>query len=291
MPRMLGLLLFACTDPEPTPTDDTAVEDTAPVDPYAGTAPPAEVSGGDCPDMSGDVSFTSNGIERTVKVLLPDGGGEGKGVVFAWYPLGGSAQWLIGALDLRNWADEHDLIVVVPTASGAELFEWAFMQASDGNDDLVLYDDVRACLYEQYEIDLGRVSSAGFSAGALWTSYLSLYRGDTLATILPFSGGTDPVIPYTTPAGPFPALLPFGGQTDTYGGGLVNFYETVGNFADDLVADGHFVVLCDHDGGHTIPSEGPDMMDAWLPAHRFGEPSPFVGDISALPDYCAIHAE
>ncbi len=292
MPRMLVLLLLACTAPSTDETGDTASGDTAP-DPNAylkGTAPLATVSGGECPSIDGGkVELTSNGVERSAKVIVPSSGGEGKGVVFAWYPLGGSAQWMINALDLDEWAEQNDLVVVVPTASGEEAFEWAFMRAAEANNDLVLFDDLRTCLYEQLAVDLGRVSSMGFSAGALWTSYLSLYRGDTLASILPFSGGTDPVIEYRTPASAFPALLPFGGDSDTYGGGLVNFWETQGNFAASLAADGHFVVVCDHGGGHTLPPESLDMMTAWLPAHTYGQPSPFLGDISAFPDYCAVY--
>ncbi|MFN7145491.1 MAG: hypothetical protein ACK4YP_17080 [Myxococcota bacterium] len=284
---MFAFLLFAAC----TPPGDDAGSDTADTgeDPLRGTAALATVSGGACPDVTGgDVTITSNGLERTVKVLLPDSGGEGKGVVFAWYPLGGSAQWLINALDLRAWADDNDLVVVVPTASGEDAFEWAFLQSPEANDDLVLFDDLRTCLSEQLTVDLGRVYSAGFSAGALWTSFLAIHRGDTLAAILPFSGGADPVIAYQTPAGKFPALLPHGGETDLYGGGAVDFEDTQTAFATGLHEDGHFVVMCDHGGGHTIPREGVDMLTAWLPAHTFGAPSPFVGDLSAFPDYCSV---
>ena len=284
------LALIACVAPS---GDDTAGNPDS-ADPNAflkGTAPLAEVSGGDCPAIDGgELEIQSNGKARTVKVLLPEGGAEGKPVVFSWYPLGGSASWLISTLDLREYADTVDAVVVVPTASGDLLFEWGFSSDPSGNDDLVLYDDLRTCLSEQLHVDLGRVSSMGFSAGAMWTSYLSLYRGDTLATILPFSGGTDPVIPYESPAGPFPALLVYGGESDLYGNGLVDFQETTTNFATDLTADGHFVVTCNHNLGHTIPSEGRDMMDLWLTAHVFGQPSPFEADISAFPEYCSVFA-
>jgi poly(3-hydroxybutyrate) depolymerase len=296
MRRMIAslALLVACVDPagstdSTAPVDDTGEEEVDPNAHLRGTAPLATVSGGACPAMeAGKVELVSNELDRSVKLLIPESGAEGKGVIFAWYPLGGSSSWLINALNLDAWVEDNDMVVVVPNASGGQAFEWSFMQNAEGNDDLVLYDDVRTCLYEELGVDLGRVSSAGFSAGALWTSYLSLYRGDTLATILPFSGGTDPVITYETPASDFPALLPYGGTSDTYGGNVVRFYETQANFAASLTADGHFVVLCDHDLGHTIPPEGIDMMTAWLPAHTYGQPSPFVGDISALPDYCWV---
>ncbi|MDO9280647.1 MAG: hypothetical protein Q7U06_01995 [Pseudomonadota bacterium] len=287
------LYLLACTSvQDDSSADDTAAEET--VDPNAylkGTAPLAAVSGGDCPtiDGAGDIDLVSNGKDRTAKLLLPEGGAAGKPVVFVWYPLGGSASYMINALSLREYVDTVDAVVVVPTAGEGELFEWNFTAAVEANDDLVLFDDLRTCLYEQLDIDLGRVSAMGFSAGALWTSFLAVHRGDTLSTILPFSGGTDPIIAYESPAGPFPALLPFGGANDLYGGGVVDFQETTTNFATDLTADGHFVITCNHEGGHTIPPEGRDMMDAWLTVHTFGEPSPFLnGDLSAFPDYCSV---
>ncbi|MDP2316772.1 MAG: hypothetical protein Q8P41_28010 [Pseudomonadota bacterium] len=291
---MLILLLgVACT--APSDSDTAKAADTAP-DPNAyleGSAPLAAVSAGACPtiDGAGDIELVSNEVERTAKILVPESGAEGKAVVFAWYPLGGSASYIINALDLRDYADSADTVVVVPSASGQLAFEWAFTSPAEGNDDLVLYDDLRTCLYEQLTIDLGRVSAVGFSAGALFTSYLAIHRGDTLSTVLPFSGGADPVVTYETPAGAFPAILPFGGDSDLYGGGLVDFQETTTNFATSLTADGHFVVTCNHDGGHTIPPEGREMMDAWLPAHTFGEASPFAGgDLSAFPDYCSVFA-
>lgn len=286
------LYLLACgTPPDDSTTDDTGEETVDPNAYLKGTAPLATVSGGDCPtiDGGGDVELVSNQKDRTVKVLVPEGGAAGKPVVFVWYPLGGSASYMINALSLREYADTVDATVVVPTATGDVLFEWNFTSAVDANDDLVLYDDLRTCLYEQLDIDLGRVSAMGFSAGALWTSYLAVHRGDTLSTILPFSGGTDPIIAYESPAGPFPALLPFGGDNDLYGGGVVDFQETTTNFATDLTADGHFVITCNHEGGHTIPPEGREMMDMWLTAHTFGAASPFAdGDLSAFPDYCSV---
>ena len=280
------LLIAACTAPSP---DDSGAP---PVDPnayLAGTAALATVSGDSCPEIDGGkITLTSDGRERTVKVLLPDGDTAGKPLVFAWHPLGADADWLASALDLREYADTVDAVVFVPDSTGENTYEWGYVVETVA--DLTLYDDLRTCAYEQLAIDLGRVSSVGFSAGALWTSYLAVHRGDTLATILPFSGGADPIIAYEAPAGPLSALLNYGGDTDLYGGGIVDFTETTLSLADGLVGDDHFVVLCNHDGGHTIPPEGRDMMDAWLTRHTFGAASPFVsGDLSNFPDYCGVH--
>lgn len=286
------LLLLACIEPHDDGSlsgDDTGGATTDPLAYLHGTAElvePAE----ECPEMDGKIDMTSGGLARSAKVILPPDGGEGKPVLFAWYPLGGSVSWMVNALDLEEYAELHDTIVVVPEASGKQTFEWYFLSEPTDNPDLTFYDELRTCLYREHAVDLGRVSSMGFSAGALWTSYLSLYRGDTLATILTFSGGTDPIFEYSTPASEFPALLIYGGTSDVYGG-MVHFDEATESFANELYADEHFVSWCNHDLGHTIPSEGRDMMDAWLPAHTYGEPSPFAdGDLSAFPDWCEVFA-
>jgi poly(3-hydroxybutyrate) depolymerase len=284
------LALLACTAPA---VDDSAAEAVPDLGYLKGTAPLAPVSSGECPTFEADeekVGLVSHGLDRSVKLLLPPGGAAGKPVVFVWHPLGGTANYMINLLDLRGYAEVADAVVVVVSASGAYEYEWAFAGDGADNDDLVLYDDLRTCLYEQLDIDLGRVSSIGFSAGALWTSFLSLHRGDTLSAILPFSGGTDPIIPYETPAAPFPALLNYGGADDLFGGGLVDFQETTLNFATSLTEDGHFTVVCNHERGHSVPPEGRDMMDLWLTAHVYGEPSPFLQDISGFPDYCSVFA-
>lgn len=279
------LMLVACLPadpPDPVPADEDEVED-----PLKGTAPLAEVTGGECPDLSdsGNVSLTSNGVERTVKLFLPESGAEGAPVLFEWYPLGSSAGQIASYLDLRQYADETGSVVVVPTSESSNAFEWGFWNG--GENDLALYDDLRTCLSTELKVDLGRISANGMSAGGLWTSYLGDHRGDTLATILAFSGGTDDsTFPYVAAAGAFPALLVHGGESDIYAD-TVNFRDATLDLAEHLDADGHLVIVCDHGGGHVIPAEGIDMMLSWLPAHTFGEASPFATELGDLPQYCS----
>jgi poly(3-hydroxybutyrate) depolymerase len=288
----LTLLLSACTP------DDRAAEDSAFVDVddgLGGTAALAEVSAGGCPDDfadGGTVTMTANGEERTVKLILPEDGAEGAPVVFVWHPLGGTASMMVRYLGLNDLADQLGVVFVVPDALESNLFEWDFWNGADN--DVTLYDDLRTCLSTELAVDLSRVSTTGMSAGGLWSSWLGVHRADTLATVLAMSGGADPVWEYETPPSQYPALLMYGGEIDTWGGGgvEVDFGEATLNYAAELYADGHFVVLCDHGGGHTIPPEGMDVSAAWLPVHQYGKPSPFVdGDLSGLPDYCAVYGE
>ncbi len=282
------LFLLACSS---TP-DDTAADTAEAVDPLGGTAPLAPVSDGAWPAgvaAGGEVTLTSNGKTRSVQVLLPASGAEGKPVVFVWHPLGGTAQDMIRWLRLRSWVDEVDAVVVAPDALASSMWEWGFF--GDATDDLTLYDDLRTCLVQDLGVDATRFSATGMSAGALWTTYLALHRGDTLATVAPFSGGTpNGILAYEAPAGPMPVVLFHGGETDIYGGGLVDFYEATYTLADGLVDDGHFVVLCDHGGGHTLPAEARDAMSLWLPGQVYGEPTPFEqGDVTELAPYCDVY--
>jgi poly(3-hydroxybutyrate) depolymerase len=253
------------------------------------------VSAGACPEDfadGGTITLTSNGVERTVKIIVPESGTQDAPVVFVWHPLGGTARMMVQYLGLNTLADEHGVVFVVPDSVEGNLFEWDFWNGDDN--DVTLYDDLRTCLSTEMGVDLARVSTTGMSAGGLWSSWLGVHRGDTLSTVLAMSGGADPVWEYETPASRFPALLMYGGEIDTWGGGgiEVDFAEATLNYAAELHADGHFVVLCDHGGGHTIPPEGMDVSAAWLPIHAYGEASPYAdGDLSGLPDYCAVYAE
>lgn len=283
---LLGLV--GCTgksgDSNPAGSSDDTAADLGPQ-----PAPLTTLSDSECPDFSepGSSKFSSNGQERQVITYWPESRAQDLPVVFVWHPLGGTARNMVTWLDLENYADDVGAIVVVPNSLDSNPFEWDFWNG--GTDDLTMYDDLRTCVSQEFGANLRKVSSTGMSAGALWTTWLSIERGDTLSTILPFSGGTEPVVEYATPASQFPALINYGGETDQFdgGGATVDFTQTTVNFSNELYADGHEVVLCNHNLGHTIPPEGREMMDAWLTTQTYGEPN--TVDLAALPEYCMTY--
>jgi predicted esterase len=292
---LLALLANACSGSDGTTGGDAGSDtggDTGQVDEGPPPPTPGEPSDGECPDLSesGSSSFSSGGEERDVSIYFPEDRPVDMPVVFMWHPLGASASQLVSYLDLDDLAEDLGVVVVVPDAMSSNLVEWGFL--TDGAEDLALYDDVRSCLYSELAIDLRRVSSTGMSAGGLWTSFLGMHRGDTLATALIMSGGSEPVIDYSTPAYQFPAMLMYGGDDDTWGGGgfEIDFQATTLALSDELADDGHFVVLCNHERGHNFPLDPIDVASNWLMAHSYGSPSPFVDDISSLPEYCAVQA-
>lgn len=266
------------------PADTGQVQDTVPA-----PGPVAEISDGECPAIGARAeTFSSDGLSRSVAIYAPDPVPEGLPVMFYWHPLGGSASMMDSYLDLQGWAEEHQVIVIAPNARSDNMFEWDFWNSQEH--DLVLYDDLRACAAQEWGADLSRVYSSGMSAGALWTSYLSTRRGDTLAAILPFSGGDGSIWAYQTPASVFPAVLAYGGDADTWGGGgvTIDFQEATLQFAGELQADGHSVLLCNHEGGHTLPAATMDITTAFLLPQTYGVLPDMEALLPELPGYCYL---
>ena len=124
------------------------------------------------------------------------------------------------------------------------------------------------------------------SAGGPWSTWLTMNRSEWLASAAPMSGG---VLSnwYITPEDRLPVMLIWGGPTDTYNG--FSFDQANLQFSEELVADEHFVVECDHGGGHVPPSAPAELTWAFLSEHRKGEPSPWSDGLPKdLPDYCTI---
>lgn len=258
---------------------------------FAG-APLAEPSDGACPTIakSGEVTFTSGGVERSAILRFPKDPPPGLPVLFWWHGLGDSAAGIDGALDLESYARQNDVIVVVPDSAASMLMTW---NISTGGDDAVFYDDLRTCVVQELGADISRITTTGFSFGALFSTWLVLNRGDTLAAALTFSGGTDPAIglPYAAPGGPVPVVVAWGGDTDLFDAGVlvVDFQAASQDFSSGLLADGHTVANCDHGLGHNLPFDFDDAMTPWLLEHRYGEPSPFAGGLDAgFPAYCSL---
>ena len=267
-------------------------------EPETPAPPPANVpqprpAPGTCPELTaGTNDIEPNGDPRQVDLYLPDDP-EGAPVLFIWHGLGDNAPRMGRLFGAQRIADGFDAIVVVPHSSGRFLqSEWSFI-GGDSEVDGVVFDETLSCLYAQFGIDMDRVYTTGFSAGALWSTWLLMNRSEYLAAVTLFSGGAGGVNPYDTPTHDTPVLAFFGGATDTYGGGFINFAEMTGELVTNLVSDGHFVVVCDHDGGHSIPLDPMAYAMPFLFDHRFSvETSPYVDTLGAQwADYCVIQPD
>jgi predicted esterase len=278
MSRAFCLILVAAGCAAPVDDDDS--EGPTP-EPRQG---PDYVGGDECPSIEeGWTSIESAGESRDIQVLLPDDPA-GAPVVFAYHWLGGDADQILDYMEFDELPDEG-VIVVAPASSGLQ-FEWAFLSEPDGNIDLALFTDTLACLWQQYDVDLDRIYATGMSAGALWTTYLTMYEAEWLAATAPFSGGTTEDA-FVAPVVPLPVLVTWGGPTD-YAVGY-NFDEASRDFSQLLRDSGSFVVECEHDDGHQVPSGAKDFAWRFFEDHPAGvDPEPYDDLPGAFPAYCRI---
>lgn len=265
---------------------DTSTDSADATDADEGPTPDLRpYSGGACPVIGGGPNtINSSGVDREFEVYLPTNIQDAP-VVFFWYGAGGSTQtyeWM------APFATAYDVTIVVPRAMPNMLFEWPIISTNQPANELVFFDDMVACLTETLFSDPRRIYTTGFSAGALWSSYLVMQRSHVLAAAAIFSGGTGSLVrAYEAPEVDIPILGMHGGDTDTYAG-LVNFKEQMTEFLDGLLSDGHLVIACDHGLGHTIPQGGLDWGIEFLLAHVYGDTSSPWDDTLPpyLPDYC-----
>ena len=266
---------------------DSALPDMA-VDAAQAATPPAEpraYSGGTCPEFAaGRNTFTAGDEERTFDLFLPPDP-TGRPLLFMWHPLGSNARQIATFLGAARAAEEHGFVIAVPESLRTQT-EWGYFGSP--TDDLALFDDLYSCLTSQYGLDRTRTYTIGFSAGALWSSYLVVHRAEYLTAAVILSGGVGVFSRYQTPAYRLPVLLAWGGPTDQYGG-VINFQETTYAFRDALRADEHTVVMCGHDGGHVPPPAVAGWGYDFLDAHtvRNGE-SPVNPETWTLPAICSL---
>jgi predicted esterase len=274
--------------------EDTGISSDATA--QAGPTAP-KVYDGTCPTFTtGQNILKSNGYDRRMLVALPEQP-QGAPVVFIWHGLGDKAANMAGYMGDKTIAKNKGAIVVTfdsccnhpgnqsccPMMTG-----WGF--AGKPESDLALFDDTLACLDQTYAIDRTRVYTTGFSAGALWSTWLLMHRADQLAAAVLFSGGINSFVKWVEPTYRLPVLVAWGGAKDLFSGGLVNFAESAATLTKNLRANNHFVVSCNHGLGHSVPMSGPKWAADFLFQHTWSDgSSPLASGLSSLyPSYCEI---
>lgn len=274
----------ATTAVDAVDSDDTeaAVDDTE-LDLPPPAAPKA-YSGTTCPTIvvGANEAFASSGRDRAFTLRAPRRK-KGAGVVFLWHGNGDTRENFDAYMGASAIADQLGAFVVVPDAIGASFgLDWA-VPPNDPKLDATFFDDVLSCLAAQEELDLSRVFTAGFSAGALWSSWLVMHRSEHLAGAVIFSGGSDgsvgigpKVNPYKTPTWDIPVVLTHGGTTDEV---AVKFQPMVESMASQLAEDGSTAIVCAHAQGHTPPTGFAAWSWPFLDAQRYGQvPSPYANE-------------
>jgi predicted esterase len=275
--------------PEDTGVSSDATAQTGPAAPkvYEGTCPTFK---------TGTNILKSNGYDRRMRVALPEQP-QGAPVVFIWHGLGDTAENMANYMGDKTIAKNRGAIVVTldsccnhpaNKACCPMMTGWGF--AGKPESDLALFDDTLACLDQTYAIDRTRVYTTGFSAGALWSTWLLMHRADQLAAAVLFSGGINSFVKWVQPAYRLPVLVAWGGAKDLFSGGIVNFAESAAALTKNLRENGHFVVSCNHGLGHSVPTSGPKWATDFLFQHTWSDgSSPLASVLSELyPSYCEI---
>ena len=256
----------------------------------------AAYSGDSCPALvAGTNTIEAAGSMRQIQIIMPEEP-HLAGVAFAWHGLGGNPGSFASSMDATNIAASEHLIVVLPTPDYQPLttFPPTWRLVGDPGPDLTLFDDVLVCLENQYDIDNSRVYTTGFSAGGLWSTRLVMERSQTLAAATVWSGGTGAggllEVSYSSPEHTLPVLVAWGGPGDqwTSSGYTMDFNQGGLNLSQNLASDGHHVMQCNHNGGHSIPSGGSQWGWHFMTSHHFGDDGDDTTAEAAdmFPSYC-----
>jgi hypothetical protein len=327
----------ASIDPKPdaTPTSDAPLTPDAPETHYRFLCDAPKPAGSPSPQMPampaagcpvlvpGSNTITSSANARQFILVIPNHllPTEHPPVLFLWHWLGGSPEGFVERGQIQQAADDQRFIGVVPVSKGANIFgtswnlKWPFditQSPARMNEEFTFFDDMLACVRNQYPINDSCVSTVGVSAGALFTDQLAQARSQTLASFISLSGGTGNTIikPWAGAARKLPGVVLWGGDgppmmdgnTDLLGcaGIGMNFSIASREMETALHNDGHFIVECRHNCGHVEPPLVPYMNESqyagmwqfalnhpfWLPAGQ----SPFLTDglPPSMPAWCSI---
>ena len=231
-----------------------------------GAPPPPAYSGGACPAVIpwDDQTQTYNQLAsgRRFIVVAPSNPcpGERFPVVFMWHWISGEAKdWLSGN-GLQLAADQFRVIFVAPEAKGATVFgldtQWPFDLTQPDprmHEEYVFFDDMLACVSQQFNVNNDCVGSIGISAGGLFNSQLLQHRGNYLSSAIVISGGVGELVrPWIGGQHRLPTIVLWGGPTDNFGG-VFNFDNISKLLVGGLASSGHFVIECVHACGHFPP--------------------------------------
>jgi len=239
-----------------------------------------------CPSFeTGNVVFSPAGIDpRTVKLWVPDAPASDGMLVIYWHAYGSApdeAAFTLSVPVIEAITEAGGVVAAPYSADDSGEFPWFIVNGSDRPDDMVLGDELVACAIEQLGVDPRRIHTTGMSAGGLQTTGFSMLRSRYLASAASFSGGAFETLAFEDPDNRFAAMIIHGGDNDVFGG-TVNFKTLSEIWLGQLDDNGNFAFVCDHGGGHSIPSGYGSSVVNFFFAHPFGTaPSPYV---EGLPD-------
>ncbi|MBI5609401.1 MAG: hypothetical protein HY902_11035 [Deltaproteobacteria bacterium] len=287
----------ADTQADASSVQDTAAQADSAADTAAAPTPPAPPAySGTCPNFAaGTLKIQAGGFNRTAKLYLPSDP-QGAGLLMLWHGLGDTAGNFANIMQAATVAETYHVAVVVPLSCGESgqngcaslATEWSYTVKQEERDG-ALFDALIACADQGLGLDRRRVYTAGFSAGALWSTWLTMHRSEYLAASAIFSGGVNNIVPWSAPGRPVPVVDSSGGVNDKFMNGLVDFQQSIADLNTKLRETGDFVVHCQHQSGHTITAPIVKFAFGFLNDHLWGAELPYAGGLPATaPSNCEI---
>jgi predicted esterase len=284
-----------------TPSNTDGANDAASTPP---SAPEAFVvpATGPCPEFApGSAVFTPDGHAREVELSIGEAARDLDGpLIFAWHATSGTpAQTLtwIGS-DVLAEIEAQGGIVVAPHADQPSTTRpWYYTPLGPGDEDLDLrlMDEVVACAREHVGIDVRRIHALGMSAGGLQTTQIAFRRSGYLASVVIYSGGLpdERVPPRQAPEPRLAAMILYGGPTDISPVDGIRFADATARLVGSLRSGDHFVVLCNHGAGHTVPVSAQRSAWQFLADHPFGVvPLPYANGLpSGFATFCTVERD
>jgi predicted esterase len=288
------------SDPEDAgvPTGEPATRDVPTVPPGESILRPIDLPRAQtpCPKIKGHGTYRfgdPNGRNLMAEVYMaPDAKsmpGQGGPLVLYWHAIGDDSTEVVTGFG-QAAIDE----VVAQGGVVASFTEKLCLTCGLVAEDVVWYDEddsvtdhVVACAIEQAHIDVRRIHSIGFSAGALRSIHLALARSNYIASVVSYSGGLLDTNAALDPNNKVPALLAFGRSgADTIG---LDFTDLSLQWYTKNKALGYYTLLCQHNGMHVIPEELVPHVFEFLRDHPYRvSPEPYLAVIPAdYPSYCS----
>ncbi|MFV8748974.1 hypothetical protein ACNOYE_00325 [Nannocystaceae bacterium ST9] len=237
-------------------------------------APPLPTYAGTCPILEpGELNLIdTGGGERSFILVVPSDLAEGEVLpvmaMFHW--LGADANSFYERAEVQAAVDYYRFIAIIPNGRDIDdfvPFRWPFAVSDLDflmDQDFDFFDDMLACVAEQFDVDKECVSAMGVSAGAMFSSMLASRHGDRLASYISLSGGVGGLIkPWQTGGNVMPAMVLWGGRQDFCI--AIDFAVASKQLEMDLEAAGHPVVECIHNCTHATPPFEPPIDQPDLP--------------------------
>jgi predicted esterase len=241
--------------------------------------------------------FYPDGVERKVLLFMSDAAKTMDGpLIFSWHttlPGPEDAPLWLGDAQIDEIKAQGGIVAALATGYPNETRPWdSIPQGATGDGDQRLMDEVVACAIKSVGIDIRRIHSIGMSAGGLKTAQVSYRRSGYLASVVVYSGGLAPGDdpPDQDPSNPFAAMILYGGPSDISPVDGINYTQASQPYRDALRASGRFAFLCNHGGGHSVPSDSQASAWKFMQDHPFGtKPSPYATGLpSGFLSYCSL---